>query len=138
MRRTLATVLTLATLLIVTIVLPAGAVADGVEQGWEFLRVSIVWPYDESGAERPVAESTLVNVSIWPAGQVRCAKSTTPWVLLGGTRDNEFASVGQPRDAVVLRTVDGVTFPSLPDYRGCAAAGPPFSFTSLPRAWYTR
>lgn len=115
MAKTLATLLTSATLLIVAIALPPAAVADDNQQAWEFSRVSIVWPHDESGAERPVAEATRVNVSVWPAGQVRCAESTTehPGVLLGVARDNEFAGILSPPDAMVLRTVDGVTFPSL-------------------------
>lgn len=114
MGSTSAKLVTLATLLIVTIVLPTGAVAD-IQHDWEFSRVSIVWPHDEWGAERPVAEATLVNVSVWPASQVHCAESIWehPGVLLGVARDNEFASLGTPPDAMVLRTVDGVTFPSL-------------------------
>ncbi|MGB0388447.1 MAG: hypothetical protein ACPGWR_26815 [Ardenticatenaceae bacterium] len=77
---------------------------------WE-PQIAIVWPHDGQGNATSVTDARMVNVSVWPRNQVSCLDRPTN-VGLYMTRNNAPA-VLQESGELVLRTVNGVRFPSL-------------------------
>ena len=87
---------------------------------WETPVISIVWPHDAQGRSTGVIQSQLVNVSLWPSPMapipVPCAaRPVNPFgqpITLFVAKNNE---PSEPVDGglSVLRTINGVRFPSL-------------------------
>lgn len=82
-------------------------------------RISIVWPHDRAGNPVPVQRAELVNVSVWPGGQVGCttdaAAAGAGGIRLHVAKNNEPAEVFAPSrlGRLLIRTASGVGFPSL-------------------------
>ncbi|HHX42670.1 MAG TPA: hypothetical protein GX714_01605 [Chloroflexi bacterium] len=74
-------------------------------------QIAIVWPHDGQGAATSVEESRAINVSVWPADQVRC--STEARFQLMVARQNGIARVAAVAGEPVTRSVGAVTFPAL-------------------------
>jgi hypothetical protein len=82
-------------------------------------QIAIVWPHDGQGNPTDVAHSRAVNVSVWPRNQVYCTLHPNEGLggvrdfYLGVARDNEPLEQLEDRGELILRTVNGVTFPSV-------------------------
>jgi len=105
-------------LLLASVALLAAGDQVALAQGhWQWMpRVAIVWPHDGQGHQTSVDRSRAVNVAVWPENQVNCSSPPTDplqaTVLLMAV-NNEPAVPVPVTPQLVLRTVDGVTFPSL-------------------------
>ena len=92
-------------------------------------QIAIVWPHDGRGNTVPVSQASFVNVSVWPRNQVSCNSAGA--AILSVAKGNEHV----PHLAQVetmLRTVEGVTFPTL-EYNNIAVdSGTPYRFSTIP------
>lgn len=81
---------------------------------WSGARIAIVYPHDAEGHAVPVERAPLVNVSVWPGpdGQVSCTDPPNPMPLFMA-KNNEVARPVRMNGQMILRTINGVTFPSI-------------------------
>jgi len=74
-------------------------------------QIAIVWPHDGQGVPTTVEQSRAVNVSVWPAQQVRCDAQANFQLMIA--KQNGLARVAAVAGEAVTRTVGAVTFPVL-------------------------
>lgn len=93
------------------------ASADDYRRPW-MPHIAIVWPHDGQGNPTNVAESRAVNVAVWPQTNVpvECEGPPTeptqaPVLLMAVNNEPAVRVAVTPK--LVLRTANGVTFPSL-------------------------
>lgn len=100
-------VITVAVLALLSLaVLPVAAQWTSITLG----QIAIVWP-QSGGLGTSVAQSTAVNISVWPTGAVTCA--TDPGLALKiGLDNNPTTDVGGTKQ-LITRTVGSSTFPSI-------------------------
>lgn len=81
---------------------------------WSGARIAIVYPHDAEGHAVPVERAPLVNVSVWPGpdGQVSCTDPPNPMPLFMA-KNNDVARPVRMNGQMILRTINGVTFPSI-------------------------
>ena len=108
-------------------VLPLAAQRPGPDL-WE-PQIAIVWPHDGAGNAVPVTRATHVNVSIWPRNAVSCASNEVPTLSVGrGTEPLPVSATVTQQ----VRTVEGVTFPTV-DYNDIRVEpGEPYRFFVAP------
>lgn len=106
-------------LLLASSVLPALLLSTSLRSAsaaptWSGARIAIVYPHDAQGHAVPVERAPLVNVSVWPGpdGQVSCTDPPDPMPLFMA-KNNEVARPVRMNGQMILRTIDGVTFPSI-------------------------
>lgn len=94
-------------------VIPTGAVTQDQAAAalWE-PQIAIVWPHDGAGTPTDVTGSRALNISVWPRNMVSCA--ALPLSLrLYVARNNAPAEMVAVEGVKAMRTVNGVTFPTI-------------------------
>ena len=81
---------------------------------WSGAQVAIVYPHDAQGHAVPVERAPLVNVSVWPppGAAVSCTDHPDPMPLFMA-KNNDVAQPVRMNGQMILRTINGVTFPSI-------------------------
>lgn len=74
-------------------------------------QIAIVWPHDGQGEQTSVELSRAINVSVWPAQQVRCDSDANYQLLV--VKQNGLARVAAVAGEPTMRSVGAVNFPSL-------------------------
>jgi len=74
-------------------------------------QIAIVWPHDGQGGQTSVELSRAINVSVWPAEQVRCNAGANFQLMVA--RQNGLARVAAVAGEPGMRSVGAVSYPAL-------------------------
>jgi hypothetical protein len=105
----------LVAMLILCFLIGPGSIASGAQRSYYWYpRTSIVWPHDGQGNPTSVVQSRAINVSVWPTRQVPC-NERDGWerISLQVAKNNEPVQIAAASGQRILRTVNGVMFPSV-------------------------